>query len=50
LIVLNTPTYTLPSSGGVGAGVPVAVGCVLSLCSLAALALLRRLSHTKLGQ
>jgi hypothetical protein len=50
LIVLNTPTYTLPSSGGVGAGVPVAVGCVLSLCSLAALALLRRHSHAKLGQ
>jgi hypothetical protein len=50
LIVLNTPAYTLPSSGGVGAGVPVAVGCVLSLCSLAALTLLRRHSHAKLGQ
>jgi hypothetical protein len=46
----NYAAYTLPSSGGVGEGAPVAVGCVLSLCSLAALALLRRRSHAKLGQ
>jgi hypothetical protein len=46
LTVVNAKAYTLPSSGGVGAGAPVAAGCALAALSLAALATLRRTRRT----